>query len=133
MNNIETSNLLIFASENDVVESIKELIFKKGADVNAKDKYGCTLLHIACINGNYECAKLLIEAGADINAKNFDNVTPLNLARECNHPKIVALLLWAILRKKVRIVVICNYWDEIVYCLLKELKNIVINSCLYLN
>ena len=39
-----------------------------GMDVNTRDSSGFTALHIACEDGNVECAKLLMEAGADMNA-----------------------------------------------------------------
>ena len=37
-------------------------------------------IHIACAEGNYDCAKALIEAGADVDNKNEDEQTPLHLA-----------------------------------------------------
>ena len=34
-------------------------------DVNERDRDGCTPLHVALINGQSECARLLVEAGAE--------------------------------------------------------------------
>ena len=41
----------------------------KGADVNAKFRYGATALFKAAERGNTEVVKLLIERGADVNVK----------------------------------------------------------------
>ena len=48
---------------------IVRLLLDAGADVDARDKYGCTALHHACWGGHPEIAQLLIDAGADPNIK----------------------------------------------------------------
>ena len=50
-----------------------------GADVNAKNKYEQTPLHLAAFNGHKEIAELLTDKGADVNAK-VDGWTPLHSA-----------------------------------------------------
>ncbi|KAI4491033.1 hypothetical protein M0802_010536 [Mischocyttarus mexicanus] len=57
--------------------SIIKLLIDKGANVNIKDKYGCTPLHYL---RNISVAKCLVENGADIHAKNNDGDTPLHAA-----------------------------------------------------
>ena len=57
---------------------IKSLL-KQGADVNAKDKDGWTLLHRASFWNRIDIAKFLIENGADVNAKDKNGETPLYL------------------------------------------------------
>ena len=49
-----------------------------GADVKAKDNYGWTPLHLACLDNALECAKLLIARGADVGAKDNGGETPLD-------------------------------------------------------
>ena len=42
---------------------IAQALITAGADVNAKDEFGCTPLHGATNNGNTEIAQALITAG----------------------------------------------------------------------
>ena len=44
---------------------------EKSIDVNAKDEYGWTPLHVAALNGKTEIAELLLENRADINGRNY--------------------------------------------------------------
>ena len=53
---------LIMACQEGDVEKVKELI-KKGANVNAKNRFGGTPLHAAVISNNVEVVKILIENG----------------------------------------------------------------------
>ena len=91
-----------------------------GENVNGKDLSGWTskdssksALMIACENGHYECAKILIDNGADINYKNSSGETALHISQKKNYTKIVALLTWAKIREKVHIQPFCYYWYDI--------------------
>jgi ankyrin repeat protein len=70
-----------------------KLLIDRGADVNRHDGLGKeTSLHYAAKHGNVELVKLLLEAKADPTAKEFHGKTPLDLAKERNHPDVVKLL-----------------------------------------
>ncbi len=70
----------------DLIEAITK------GDINAKDEFGRTNLHSACMNGDMEIAKLFIDKGIDINAKDKEGKTALNLARRNGHTDIINLL-----------------------------------------
>eukprot|EP00944_MAST-04C_sp_MAST-4C-sp1_P005003 g5003.t1 len=50
----------------------------QGVPVNIRDKFGNTILAIACQNGLKKMAKLALRRGADINSRNYKGNTPLH-------------------------------------------------------
>ena len=64
------------AAEEGNIEAVKQHI-AAGTDVNAKDKFRSTPLHLARTK---EIAELLIAKGADVNAKDAIGKTPLDWA-----------------------------------------------------
>ena len=66
----------------------------KGADVNAKTRYGATALTFAADKGHIEIVKLLIARGADVNAQDtFYQMRAIDMAMTNNHAAVVTLLL----------------------------------------
>ena len=66
----------------------------KGADVNAKFRYGATALFKAAERGHTEVAKILLDRGADVTVKDtFYGATAMSWALDNKHYGIVALLL----------------------------------------
>ena len=63
-------------------KEIVELLINKGANVNSKDVFGVTPLHLAALGGKTEIAKILIEKGANINARNRDGESPLDITQK---------------------------------------------------
>ena len=76
-----------------------DALVKAGADVNARDIYGCTALHNAAGRLNLDALLALLEHGADLNAQDEDQDTPLHwaAAKARTHPaaKVVGSLLRA--------------------------------------
>jgi len=75
---------------------IAEFLIQRGADVNAKDSYGCTPLYYAI---NYiddsDFVNLLIARGADVNAKQREGETLLQSAAKRVKTEVIKLLLEA--------------------------------------
>lgn len=59
--------------------SILELLIAKGANVNHKDVYGFTALHLAALDGLAQCVEMLIFYGADVTTKSKKGTTALNV------------------------------------------------------
>lgn len=64
-----------------------------GSDLNQKDAYGSSSLHIAALFDKPEVAKLLINGGANLNEKSADGSTPLHTAAFFGRTEIVKALL----------------------------------------
>src|SRR5688572_6723245 len=66
----------------------------KGADVNAKFRYGATALFKAAERGHTEIAKLLLARGADVKVKDtFYQATAMTWALDGKHIGVIRLLL----------------------------------------
>jgi ankyrin repeat protein len=77
MNRVD-EELIVAAKANNMPE-VRRLL-SAGADVNAKDNYGYTPLHWACMFGHLQVFKELVEHGADIEAKEDNGWTALHWA-----------------------------------------------------
>jgi ankyrin repeat protein len=62
-------------------------LLAEGADVNTKDKYGDSPLHLACLYGFLDLALLILEQGANAKAVNRGGATPLVYLAMANVPK----------------------------------------------
>ncbi|KAI1292340.1 Ankyrin-2 [Halotydeus destructor] len=65
---------------------------KKGFDVNKRDASGMTPLHCAALNGNEDCAKILLKAGAEIRSAQL-YLHPIHFAAQGGFVNMVKLLL----------------------------------------
>ena len=83
----------IFSGTSDVRLDIMEMLIEKGADVNAKNKYGDTpLMYASKVEGRLPSVSLLLKHGANMNVKNYDDKTALMLARENGNTQVEELL-----------------------------------------
>ncbi|XP_047100911.1 ankyrin repeat domain-containing protein 17-like [Schistocerca piceifrons] len=82
---------LHWAAGRGDVEAVR-LLVGAGAAVDARTDGGWTPLHVAALNGRAEVAAALLDAGADRGATVGDWGTALDLARQCNHRRLVEML-----------------------------------------
>ena len=89
----ETKNEWFQAAQKGDEGAIKSML-KRSVDVNSRDGYGETALHIAIAEGHTKTARLLIDGKADINARDTTfGKTPLLKAIEAEKPQMALLLL----------------------------------------
>ena len=67
-------------------------MIKHGADVDSRDKWGYSPLHLAARDGHKEIGSLLIHSGADIEAKTNGGESPLDVAVRKGRKDVTALL-----------------------------------------
>jgi len=58
---------------------IMETLIQWGANVNHKDIYGFTALHLAALDGLVQCVEMLIFHGADVTTKSKKGTSALNV------------------------------------------------------
>ncbi|MGI9337847.1 MAG: ankyrin repeat domain-containing protein, partial [Gammaproteobacteria bacterium] len=88
---VPVSGLHLAVEKGDIAE-FKRLI-ADGADIDAKDKLGMTLLHWAAEQGQTQAALFFVNAGADVNAKDIFGDTPLHIAASSGKTETVLALV----------------------------------------
>ena len=79
---------LLFTEDSDVVLEF----LNHGADVDAVNDYGATLLMRSSLTGNMSLVRLAVEHGANVAAETLDGSTASTLALEGGHPSIAHYL-----------------------------------------
>lgn len=79
------------AGKTASVKTLLEVV----TDVESRDRWGWTALHLACSKGRVACVKLLLEAGSDPMVTTTMRTTPLHHAIEAGKVEVVRLLLAA--------------------------------------
>ncbi|MBN3300419.1 PP16A phosphatase, partial [Amia calva] len=80
------------AKEQEMLSDIRALI-QSGADLNAQDDNGTTLLHITAANGYQRAAELLLESRVRLEERDSDGWAPLHAASCWGQMQMVELLV----------------------------------------
>ena len=86
---------LHFAANRENLEHVKKLI-GYDADINSKDEYGYTPLHLVSTGYYFKddtVFRLLLEHSADVNARTKEGLTPLHVASAWGALEVVRLLI----------------------------------------
>jgi|GEM_PF-797093 len=89
---VEAWNQLRQSIRDGNLEQIMSLTKENPTLVVGKDSRSNTLLHWAALDGQRNATEYLLEHGAEVNAKNNEGATPLQIAAQCGHEKVAALL-----------------------------------------
>ena len=93
-NSKEQLNNLLFEAARAGDAALVASLLDKGADVNAKFRYGTTALFKAAERGHASVVKLLLERGADATIKDtYYGATAMTWALDKGHAEVVGLLL----------------------------------------
>ena len=76
---VESSYINVWAAVATDDQAKLKFYLDQGGDVLAKDPYGSTPLHVACLFGRAEAAELLLDADADLDVLNNDGKRPEDL------------------------------------------------------
>jgi len=88
----DVTRALLSVAERESLEVVTWLI-QQGADVNAVNNRGSTVLTRATLNRNPDVTRVLIDHGADINAVSNRGMTPLMIAARHSNFRTIELLL----------------------------------------
>jgi hypothetical protein len=80
------------AVETGDATALRDML-ERGADVDARDRYGQTALMLTALQGHVEAARVLVESGADLNHTAKYRLSALMLAAINDRGPIVQLLL----------------------------------------
>ena len=69
------------------------MLVEAGAPVDARGMGGWTPLHMACLDGHLDIARMFIEAGALVDIRGEDGWTPLHWACLFGHLEVVRCLV----------------------------------------
>jgi ankyrin repeat protein len=97
----DKTTVLHRAAKLDCPEVLKELISHeknyKSIFINQMESKGMTPLHVACLEGNASCVKILLSAGCDVNMKttfeSHEDCIAMHLASSKGHSRVVETLL----------------------------------------
>ncbi len=80
------------AAKKGDVTTITSLI-NSGTDLNGRNSYGDTILHVAALKGYLSIVQLLINKKSDVHSENSGKSTPLHLAADRGHLDVLEFLI----------------------------------------
>lgn len=93
-NNIDETKFFLEAVASNY-EPLARLLLGRGVNVNIRNKFGKTALHIACGLDNYrgeDMVALLLDAGANVQLEDSDQETPIDIAVRFRRKSAASLL-----------------------------------------
>ena len=75
------------------IEQLDEHLSVDPGGIHCTDKFGNSLLHVACQSGNKRAVKFCLRKGLDVDARNADGQTPLHHCFALGHSALAAYLI----------------------------------------
>lgn len=85
----ENEEIVLFGAKS---ESMLAELVNAGANINAKDIQGRTVLHLAAADGDLDLVRLLLRYGAHVHARSHDELTAMDEANNHGHTVAYELL-----------------------------------------
>ena len=92
---VDTCTLLQYAITNQDLELVEKLLQRNevAREINCLHPPGVSVLHQACVLGNFHIVKYLVERGADVTQNTWNEWSPVRIAATFGHFDVAQLLL----------------------------------------
>ncbi len=89
--NTQTNNMIVDKFLSLDLDGVrKEINFN---DINTKNQFGHTALHMSCMKEDIERVKILLQAGADLNVQDDKGITPIMQAAKKMNVELIKILM----------------------------------------
>ena len=92
-NNKDALNKEMLAAADEGKQRLVHALITAGADLETRDEYNNTALHISAKKGHESVVRILLQLGIDVNRRQVNKFTPLITAARYGHHKIAKLLM----------------------------------------
>ena len=93
LKDVEGNSIFTVAVLEKANSLIAALLLKYDLDIDARNRFGDSAMHLAALRGRPDSAKLLIDHGIDVNATNASGRTALHVAARASAEEVAKMLI----------------------------------------